>query len=80
MNREIIGYNATVKYKDSNIKFNVFIKVGSFNEETATEQEKADDEDIFSYIEHAAEIGMLMDENNDKDFIVLQANPEYSHE
>jgi hypothetical protein len=71
-----IGYNAAIKFDDSEETENVYIKVGSFDDETATEQERLDDEKVFFYIDSPEQIETLKTKGVN-DFIVITAESIY---
>ncbi len=76
---EIIGYNALIKFNDANEDDDpeeVFIKVGSFDEESATQEEIEEDESVFFYLDSPEEIEDLKKEGVE-DFIVVSAEPVY---
>ena len=76
---EIIGYNALIKFNDANEDDDpeeVFIKVGSFDEESATQEEIEEDESVFFYLDSPEEIENLK-KVGVEDFIVVSAEPVY---
>src|ERR1700743_1386815 len=76
MAKQITHYEAEICYKkNSNLKQNVRISVGNYNDENATDEEREIDEQTFFWIEQPEEIGVLMDEDNSEDFYVVKAIP-----
>lgn len=49
-----------------------YIKVGSFNPDTATTEEKKEDELIFYYVDDVKDIESLKDANGVEDFVVTK--------
>jgi len=75
---QITGYNAIIQFEDGDEpQQEVLIKVGSFDEETATEQEILEDEEVFYYIDSPEQIEHLKTKGVE-DFIVLSAEPIYN--
>lgn len=75
-NKTPIGYNATIKFDDADEPENVYIKVGSFDDETATEQERLEDEKVFFYLDSPEQIETLKTKGVE-DFVVITAEPIY---
>jgi len=75
---QITGYTVTIQFNDEPEPISGYIiKVGSFDEETATEQEKIDDQNVFFYIDSPEHIEDLKKEGAE-DFVVLSAEPIYN--
>lgn len=77
MNKSITGYIATVQFNDEPELISGYIfKIGSFDEETATEEECIADANVFFYLQDEQEIEQLK-EHGSVDFIVLSYEPLY---
>lgn len=76
--KQITGYVVTIQFNGEPEPISGYIiKVGSFEEETETEQEKIDDQNIFFYIDSPEHIEDLKKEGAE-DFVVLSAEPIYN--
>lgn len=68
-----VGADCEVQYCDEPMDkpFNVFIKFGEFNEETATDEEMRIDEGVFYYCRDLDELEKLYNEDAVEDFVIL---------
>lgn len=73
----ITGYVATVQFSDEPEPISGYIfKIGSFDEDNATEEERIADQNVFYYLQNEKEIEELKEKGN-QDFIVLSYEPLY---
>lgn len=75
--KKITGYVATVQFNNEPEPISGYIfKIGSFDEETATEEEILADANVFYYLQNEHEMEQ-MKENGANDFVVLSYEPLY---
>jgi len=78
MNKPITGYIATVQFNDEPEPISGYIfKIGSFDEDNATEEEHIADQNVFYYLRDEKEIEVLSSDKGAQDFIVLSYEPLY---
>lgn len=77
--RTLIGYTVSLYYKDEpkTLIEGSFIKIGTLDVETATEEEKLEDLDVFFYIEQDTDIAGLLDKDSGEDFVIVSYDPVY---
>lgn len=79
MNKPITGYIATVQFSDEPEPISGYIfKIGSFDEETASEEEILADANVFYYLQDEQEMELLKTDGGAQDFIVLSYEPLYN--
>lgn len=79
MTKPITGYIATVQFNDEPEPISGYIfKIGSFDEETASEEEILADTNVFYYLQDEQEMELLKTNGGAQDFIVLSYEPLYN--
>lgn len=79
MNKPITGFIATVQFNDEPEPISGYIfKIGSFDEETASEEEIIADTNVFYYLQDEKEMETLATDKGAQDFIVLSYEPLYN--